>query len=66
TGSSTYIYSEQLKTFNYAVGQITSGGVERAGVGTASAVVMMIVPIAVFVIGQSNVIETMASSGMKD
>lgn len=66
TGSSSYIYSEQLKTFNYAVGQIVSGGVDRAGVGTASSVVMMIVPILVFVIGQSNVIETMASSGMKD
>ncbi len=66
TGSSNYIYSEQLKTFNYAVGQIVSGGVDRAGVGTASSVVMMLVPILVFVIGQSNVIETMASSGMKD
>ena len=66
TGSSNYIYSEQLKTFNYAVGQIVSGGVDRAGVGTASSVVMMIVPIIVFIIGQSNVIETMASSGMKD
>ncbi len=66
TGASNYIYSEQLKTFNYAVGQIVSGGVDRAGVGTASSVVMMIVPIIVFVIGQSNVIETMASSGMKD
>lgn len=66
TGSSSYIYSEQLKTFNYAVSQIVSGGVDRAGVGTASSVVMMIVPILVFVIGQSNVIETMASSGMKD
>ncbi len=66
TGSSNYIYSEQLKTFNYAVGQIVSGGIERAGVGTASSVVMMLVPIIVFIIGQSNVIETMASSGMKD
>ena len=66
TGSSSYIYSEQLKTFNYAVGQIVSGGIERAGVGTASSVVMMLVPIIVFIIGQSNVIETMASSGMKD
>ena len=66
TGSSVYIYSEQLKTFNYAIGQIVSGGVARAGVGTAATVVMMIVPVTVFIIGQSNVIETMASSGMKD
>ncbi len=66
TGSTIYIYSEQLKTFSYAIGQIISGGIVRAGAGAASTVVMMIVPIAVFVISQSNIIETMASSGMKD
>ena len=65
-GSSIYIYSEQLKTFNYAIGQIVSGGIARAGAGAASTVIMMIVPITVFVICQSNVIETMGSSGMKD
>ena len=66
TGSSIYIMSEQLKTFNYAIQQIVSGGVARAGVGAASNVVMMIVPITVFVITQSNIVETMATSGMKD
>lgn len=65
-GSSIYIYSEQLKTFSYAIGQILSGGIVRSGAGAASTVVMMIVPIAVFIISQSNIIETMASSGMKD
>ena len=66
TGSTIYVYSEQLKTFSYAIGQILSGGIVRSGAGAASTVVMMIVPIAVFVISQSNIIETMASSGMKD
>ena len=66
TGASAYIYSEQLKTLNYAIGQITAGGIARAGASAASSVVMMIVPIAVFVISQSNIIETMATSGMKD
>lgn len=66
TGSSIYIMSEQLKTFNYAIQQIVSGGVARAGVGAAAMVVMMIVPITVFVITQSNIVETMATSGMKD
>lgn len=66
TGSSIYIYSEQLKTFNYAIQQIIAGGIVRAGAGAASTVVMMIVPIAVFVITQSNIIETMSASGMKD
>ena len=66
SGNSIYIYSEQLKTFNYAINQIVTGGIARAGVGAASTVIMMIVPITVFIICQSNVIETMGSSGMKD
>ncbi len=66
TGASAYIYSEQYKTLNYAIGQITAGGIARAGASAASSVVMMLVPIGVFVVSQSNIIETMASSGMKD
>ena len=65
-GASMYIYSEQLKSFNYAIGQITAGGIKRAGASAASQVIMMLVPIMVFVISQSNIIETMGSSGMKD
>ena len=65
-GSSIYIYSEQLKSFNYAIGQILAGGIRRAGAGAASTVLMMMVPILVFIITQSNIIETMGSSGMKD
>lgn len=66
SGQSSFIYSEQLKTLNYAISQITADGVARAGATAASTVVMMIVPILVFVISQSNIIETMGSSGMKD
>ena len=66
TGASIYIHSEQLKTFNYAIQQIVSGGVARAGAGAAATVVMMIVPITVFVLNQSKIIETMGTSGMKD
>ncbi|MCD7832072.1 MAG: carbohydrate ABC transporter permease [Firmicutes bacterium] len=66
SGSSIYIYSEQLKTLNYAISQITAGGIARAGASAAATVVMMLVPILVFVISQSNIIETMGSSGMKD
>ena len=65
-GASPYVYSEELKTLNYAIGQITAGGVARAGASAAATVVMMMVPILVFVISQSNIIETMGSSGMKD
>lgn len=66
TGSSIYIHSEQLKTFNYAIGQILAGGIARSGAGAASSVIMMSVPILVFVINQSKIIETFGSSGMKD
>ena len=65
-GASMYIHSEQLKSFNYAIGQITAGGIKRAGASAASQVIMMLVPILVFVVSQSNIIETMGSSGMKD
>lgn len=66
SGTSIYIYSEQLKTFNYAIQQILAGGIVRSGAAAASTVIMMLVPILVFVVTQSNIIETMASSGMKD
>ncbi len=66
SGASIYIYSEQLKTFNYAISQLVTSGVARSGVSAASTVVMMIVPITVFVVTQSNVIQTMSTSGMKD
>ena len=65
-GQSVYIQSEQLKSFNYAIQQVMAGGIKRAGAGAASTVIMMLVPIIVFVISQSNIIETMGSSGMKD
>ena len=65
-GSSVFIYSEQLKTLSYAINQIVAGGIARAGVGSAVIVVMMIVPIVMFIFTQSNIIETMASSGLKD
>jgi ABC-type glycerol-3-phosphate transport system permease component len=65
-GASIYIHSEELKSFNYAIQQITAGGIKRAGASGAATVIMMMVPIIVFIITQSNIIETMGSSGMKD
>ena len=66
TGSSTFIYSEELKTVNYAIGQILSAGAVRNGASAASSFIMMVVPIVVFLLSQSQIIETMGSSGMKD
>lgn len=61
-----YIYSEQLKTLPYALSQISAAGISRAGATAAVAVIMMLVPITIFIISQSNIIETMASSGIKE
>ena len=66
SGTSIYIHSEELKTFNYAINQIVSGGIARSGAAAAAIVIMMIVPIAIFILNQSKIIETMGSSGMKD
>ena len=66
TKASNYIYSEELKTLPYALQQIINGGVSRAGVGSAVTLFMMIVPIITFILSQSNILETMASSGIKD
>ena len=43
-----------------------AGGVARAGVGSAATMVVMMVPILIFVLAESNILETMASSGIKD
>ncbi len=66
TGASIYIQSEQLKTFNYAVSQLVADGISRQGASAAAAVITMLVPIIVFILTQSNILETMGSSGMKD
>jgi ABC-type glycerol-3-phosphate transport system permease component len=66
TGSSVYIRSEELKTLNYALGQIMSGGIARSGTAAAAMVLMMIVPIVIFIFSQANIVETMSTSGMKD
>lgn len=65
TGGS-FIYNEELKVLPTILNQISSGGIARAGVASAAAVLLMIPPIATFLITQSNVIETMSHSGMKD
>ena len=65
-GSTTYIFKEELKTINYALSQVLARGIARAVVGAAVSVVMMIVPITVFILTQSNIVQTMSTSGMKD
>ena len=64
--ASTYIYSEERKTLVYALQQIQSGGIARTGQGAAVLVVVMIVPIIIFILSESQILDTMASSGLKD
>lgn len=63
---SPYTYSEELKTLPQAMQQILAGGIARAGVGSAVALLMMVVPLMSFIISQSSVIETMGTSGLKE
>lgn len=59
------IFSEQMKTLPQVMTSITQGGIARSGSAMAVTVLLMIPPIAVFLISQSNVLETMSSSGIK-
>lgn len=64
--SSTYLISEQNKTMAMAMQQIVGGGIARMGAASAVGLVMMIVPIVTFILSQSQVLETMSTSGMKE
>jgi ABC-type glycerol-3-phosphate transport system permease component len=64
--ASNFIYSEELKTLPYALSQIITGGVARAGVGAAVTLFVMVVPLVTFILSQSNVLQTMANSGIKE
>ena len=61
----TYIYSENLKLLPSVLSTIASGGITRAGAGSAVSVIMMIPPILIFLYSQSSVMQTMAHSGLK-
>lgn len=64
--AATFIYSEEKKTLVYALQQIQLGGIARTGQAAAVSVVVMIVPIIIFVSSESRILETMASSGIKE
>ncbi len=66
TKASTVIYSEAKKTLVYALQQIQAGGVARMGQAAAVTVVVMLVPIVIFICAQGSILETMASSGIKE
>ena len=61
-----YIFDEKLKTLPTALSNIVSSGISRTGVSSAVSLLLIIPPILVFLFAQSNVMQTMATSGMKD
>lgn len=65
TGGS-FIFTESLKTLPHALSNIVAGGISRTGAAAATAFIMMVPPVFVFIISQKNVIETMGSSGLKE
>ena len=66
TTGGVFIYSEELKPLSYVLSQLISGGISRTGVASAVSMIMVLVPVTVFIISQSNVLETMATSGIKE
>ena len=64
--ASTVIYSEAKKTLVYALQQIRAGGIALEGQVAAANVVIVAVPIILFIVNEGRIVETMASSGIKD
>ena len=65
TGS-MFLRDEQLKPLQFALQQVAAGGTARAGASAAVTFIIAAVPIIFFLMCQSNVLETMTTSGMKD
>ena len=60
------IFTEKLKTLPQIVNQITAEGTARTGSSMAVTVIMMIPPIIIYLVTQSNVVESMNSAGIKE
>ena len=60
------VFNETLKTLPTIMSQITAGGIARSGSAMAVTVIMMIPPILVYLVSQSNVIESMSNAGIKE
>jgi ABC transporter, permease protein len=60
------VFDENLKLLNMAFTNVIAAGISQMGPSMASAVVLMLPLIVVFLVTQSNVIETMSASGIKE
>ncbi|NVP23642.1 carbohydrate ABC transporter permease [Treponema phagedenis] len=68
TTGTNYIYKESIKPIAAMLSQIAASGsaIARAGALAAASLLMFIIPVTVFIISQSNVLQTMVTSGIKD
>jgi ABC-type glycerol-3-phosphate transport system permease component len=64
--SQSFIFNEALKPLPTVLDQIRISGIARMGVGAAATVFIMTPPMLIFLFCQSNVLETMAHSGLKE
>lgn len=60
------IFSEGLKTLPTIMANINAGGIARSGSAMAVTVLMMLPPIIIYIVTQSNVLESMNSAGIKE
>ena len=65
-GTGYFVFKEEMKGIQAGLDAITSVSLARQGVGSAMSILLMIVPFVTFIITQSNIMETMTTSGMKD
>jgi len=61
-----FLRTESLKPLQYALQQITAGGLARAGSSAAVGFIIAGIPITIFIICQSSIIQTMTASGLKE
>lgn len=59
------VFTEELKTLPMIVTQISAAGIARSGSTMAVTVILMIPPILIYLLTQSNVTQTMNSAGIK-
>jgi ABC-type glycerol-3-phosphate transport system permease component len=65
--STTYINNDTLRTFAFYMNTLTNNanGVAGQGMGAAAALIMFVPNLVIFIVMQSNVMDTMAHSGIK-
>ena len=64
--ASNMVFTENIKTLPFMLSQIASSGISRAGVGAAASLLLLVPNILFFVFSQSNIMETMSSTGIKE